>query len=81
MAQQDRMFDIPGFTYFSSGNDYTGGCHGFRYKLYLKDDLHAAWWEDDLCFEKCTIREEETFPADADGLTAAIAWLRERAPF
>ena len=60
MAQQDRMFDIPGFTYFSSGNDYTGGCHGFRYKLYLKDDLHAAWWEDDLCFEKCTIREEET---------------------
>lgn len=73
-----KIFDIPKFYYFDSGNDYSGSLDDFSYKIITKEKMKAMTWHGRLCSEKAQIEHEEEFERTQSGFDAMIKWLEER---
>ena len=72
-----KVFDIPKFYYFDSGNDYSGSLGDFSYKIITADELTCKTWHGKLCSMKADIENEKTFERSEEGFAALIAWLEE----
>ena len=88
-----KIFDIPPYYYFESGNDYSGSknLNQFNYKVeynkdtpigymeveYGKENLTLKIWHGMLCSEKATIEIEQTYPNNAEGFQEMIHFLEE----
>lgn len=74
-----KIFDIPPYYYFESGNDYSGSknLNQFNYKVeYGKENLTLKIWHGMLCSEKATIEIEQTYPNNAEGFQEMIHFFR-----
>jgi hypothetical protein len=75
-----KIFDIPQFYYFQSGNHFSGSQNQnqFNYKiLYGKENLTLQIWHGLLCSEKAEIEIEKTFPLEESGFLDMIHFLEE----
>lgn len=75
-----KIFDIPPYYYFESGNDYSGSknLNQFNYKVeYGKENLTLKIWHGMLCSEKATIEIEQTYPNNAESFQEMIHFLEE----
>ncbi len=75
-----KIFDIPQFHYFQSGNDFSGSKehNQFNFKiLYGKENLTLKIWYGMLCSEKAEIKIEKKFPMQVDGFQEMIHFLEE----
>ncbi|MBQ4612949.1 MAG: hypothetical protein IJB26_05355 [Clostridia bacterium] len=77
-------FPIPGMHFFVSGNGFTGSLKGLNYRIEPvkaneEEDIKAHFavfvWYGMLSSEFAEKQAEATFPLDADGRAALIAWL------
>lgn len=72
-----KLFDIPKFYYFDSGNDYSGSLDSFAYKIYTGETLKALTWHGKLCSDKAEIEHEKEFERTQEGFDAMIQWLED----
>lgn len=73
-----KIFDIPKFYYFNSGNDYSGSKDDFSYKVITADKLKAMTWHGKLCSTKATIENEKEFERTQEGFDEMIKWIEEK---
>lgn len=77
----EKIFDIPGFTYFQEKNIYTGSVNNiFNYKISPGEKLNIIIWKGKFCLAKTPeedIVAQEDFEMNSDGLTALKQWLKE----
>ena len=53
MEKEEKVFDIPGFTYFAEKNNYTGSvANTFNYKIVNGDVLTVTVWMGKFCLKK-----------------------------
>lgn len=75
-----KIFDIPQFYYFQSGNDFSGSKNQnqFNFKiLYGKEELTLKIWHGMTCSEKAEIEIEKKFPTKLTGFQEMIHFLEE----
>ena len=72
--------DIPVFSFFENKNIYTGSDgQSFRFRIAKNDDaLEACVWNEDICYELCTVTAKESFSFDQSGLEKAVDWIFEQ---
>lgn len=78
--------DMQKLAYFTEGNTFTGSATKdpgkgalLRYRVEPdvgEEELKAWAWDKDLCFERAGQVEEKSFPLNAQGLDALLAWLQ-----
>lgn len=73
-----KIFEIPKFYYFDSGNDYSGSYGDIAFKIITGDNLKAMTWHGRLCSMKAEIEHEEEFDRTQEGFDAMIKWLEDR---
>ncbi len=73
-----KIFDIPKFYYFDSGNDYSGSLNDFSYKIITQEKIKAMTWHGKLCSAKAKIEHEEEFERSQNGFDAMIQWLEKQ---
>ena len=56
-----KIFEIPKFYYFDSGNDYSGSLGDFAYKVCTGEKLVCKTWHGRLCSEKAEIENQQEF--------------------
>lgn len=75
-----RIFEIPKYYYFESGNDYSGSKGDFSFKVINnKDTLKALTWHGRLCSEKAEIENEKEFENSQAGFDEMVKWLESYA--
>ena len=74
-TSSSKIFDIPGYYYFGSGNDYSGSLGDFSYKIKNGDTLKALIWHGRLCSEKAVIESEMDFEKTEAGFREMIKWI------
>lgn len=69
--------DLPEISYFEQGNAYAGSLRNdFRFRVAKAgENLCAAVWYEDICFELAKNREEESFPLTDAGLKESTDWV------
>ena len=72
-----KIFDIPKFYYFDSGNDYSGSRDDFSYKVITGETLKCLTWHGRLCSMKAEIENEKEFERSQEGFDSMITWLEE----
>ncbi len=72
------IFDIPKFHYFKCGNDYSGSCGDFSYKIIYGEKLRCLTWHGRLCSMKAQIEHEQEFDCSQEGFDEMIKWLENR---
>ena len=70
-------FEIPGWHYFKSGNDYSGSIGEFAYKIKNGDSLKCLTWHGRLCSMKATIEHEKDFEKTPEGFMEMVGWIEE----
>lgn len=70
-----KIFEIPKFYYFDSGNDYSGSLGDFAYKVCTGEKLVCKTWHGRLCSEKAAIENQQEFDRTQEGFDAMIKWL------
>ncbi|WP_298482772.1 hypothetical protein [uncultured Ruminococcus sp.] len=70
-----EIFDIPQFSYFQFGNDFTGSYGTLSYKITPGDEMTVQIWHSRLCSELAEIEEEHKYPMDEEGFHALLRWL------
>lgn len=70
-----KIFEIPKFYYFESGNDYSGSKGNFSYKIVNSNSLKCLTWHGKLCSMKATIENEKEFEKTQEGFDELIKWL------
>lgn len=78
MPSVSKVFEIPKFYYFDSGNNFSGSKDDFSYKIITGESLKAMTWHGRLCSMKAKIEHEQEFERSEDGFAAMIKWLEER---
>lgn len=78
MPSVSKIFEIPKFYYFDSGNDYSGSMGDFSYKIITKDNFRAMTWHGRLCSMKAEIENEQEFERSQHGFDSMIKWLEEK---
>lgn len=73
-----KIFEIPKFYYFESGNDYSGSKGNFSYKIVNSDGLKCLTWHGKLCSMKATIENEKEFEKTQESFDELIKWLESR---
>lgn len=73
-----KIFEIPKFYYFDSGNDYSGSCGDFSYKVITGEKLKIMTWHGKLCSMKADIEQEQEFDRTQEGFDEMIKWLEEQ---
>ncbi len=79
---------IPTLHTFAMGNEFTGSCGLFRFRIVPKvvmrtqkevdmeaSSIHAEFWHGLFCYEKSRMEGEQTFPMSEEGRTAMKQWL------
>lgn len=72
-----KIFQIPKFYYFQSGNDYSGSRENFSYKIITSDTFKCLTWHGRLCSEKAEIENQKDFELSQEGFQNMINWLEE----
>ncbi|MDD6345580.1 MAG: hypothetical protein PUA51_05105 [Oscillospiraceae bacterium] len=73
-----KIFDIPKYYYFQSGNDYSGSKGDFSYKIITSsDNIKCLTWHGKLCSMKAEIENQKEFEKSENGFSELIAWLEE----
>lgn len=72
-----KVFEIPKYYYFSSGNDYSGSKDNFSYKIITGDNFRCLAWHGRLCSMKAEIEYESEFERSQEGFDAMIKWLED----
>lgn len=70
-----KIFEIPKFYYFDSGNDYSGSKGNFSYKIVNDKKLKCLTWHGKLCSMKAAIENEKEFEKTQEGFDELIKWL------
>lgn len=72
--------DIPALNFFENKNIYTGSeGKNFRFRIENKDgSLDCCVWNEDICYELCTVSAEKSFELSSDGLCKAVDWVFEQ---
>ena len=73
-----EIFEIPGFFYFKSGNDFSGSCDDFSYKIQNGEKMKCLTWHGRLCSMKAEIENEAEFERTEEGFAEMIKWLEEK---
>ncbi|MDD6826954.1 MAG: hypothetical protein PUE12_12740 [Oscillospiraceae bacterium] len=78
----EKLFDIPGFTYFSEKNIYTGSINNlFNYKITTGEKLSAVIWLGKFCLAKTPddkIIANADFELTKEGLDELKNWLNQK---
>ncbi len=72
-----KIFQIPKFYYFESGNDYSGSKNEFAYKIINGEVLKCITWHGKLCSMKAEIEKEKEFEKTQQGFEELVSWLEE----
>ncbi len=72
-----KIFDIPKYYYFQSGNDYSGSKGDFSYKIITSDTIKCLTWHGRLCSMKAEIENQKNFEKSEEGFSELIKWLEE----
>ncbi|MCI1269938.1 MAG: hypothetical protein LKG21_08645 [Ruminococcus sp.] len=72
-----KIFDIPKYYYFQSGNDYSGSKDTFSYKIKYGEKLKCLTWHGRLCSMKAAIEHEQEFDLSQDGFDSMIDWMEQ----
>ena len=79
MEKEEKVFDIPGFTYFAEKNNYTGSvANTFNYKIVNGDALTVTVWMGKFCLKKTSeedIVDVKEFEKTPEGLEELKSWL------
>lgn len=75
----ERTFDIPGFTFFSEKNNFSGSAlKTFNYKIWFGEEFTVKVWYGVNCYS-CTAPEdivaEKKFEFNAESLVDIEKWL------
>jgi len=73
-----KIFEIPKFYYFESGNDYSGSMGDFAYKIINSNNLKCLTWHGKLCSMKAEIENEKEFEKTQEGFDELIKWLESK---
>lgn len=73
-----EIFEIPGFFYFKSGNDFSGSRDDFSYKIQNGEKMKCLTWHGRLCSMKAEIENEAEFERTEEGFAEMIKWLEEK---
>ena len=81
---------IPTLHSFAMGNQFTGSCGEFRFKItpavvnatakevdFEQSSIRVEFWHGPFCYEKSTIEAEKIFPMSDEGRNAMKVWLEE----
>ena len=75
----EKVFDIPGFTYFAEKNNYTGSVgNTFNYKIVNGDVLTTTVWIGKFCLAKTPeedVVDIKEFEKTPEGLEELKSWL------
>ncbi len=78
----NKKIDIPGFTYFSEKNIYSGSInHVFNFKIYPGEKFSVVLWSGWKCIDKTpeeNIIEKKEFEFNSDGLDELISWIYDK---
>lgn len=78
MPSVSKIFEIPKFYYFDSGNDYSGSLNDFSYKIITKEKFRALTWHGRLCSMKAKIENEQEFERTQQGFDEMIKWIEQK---
>lgn len=78
MPSVSKIFEIPKFYYFDSGNDYSGSLNDFSYKIITKEKFRALTWHDRFCSMKAKIENEQEFERTQQGFDEMIKWIEQK---
>ena len=70
-----KIFQIPKFHYFESGNNYSGSKGDFSYIIKNGDSLKCLTWHGRLCSDKAVIENTKDFEKSQEGFDELIKWL------
>ncbi len=74
-----KIFDIPKYYYFQSGNDYSGSKGDFNYKIITSsENIKCLTWHGKICSMKAKIENEKVFEKSENGFSELILWLEEK---
>lgn len=77
----EKKFDIPGFTYFSEKNNYTGSVGNvFNYKIIPGEKFNVTVWTGKFCLAKTpkeNILGTTEFEFTREGLEELKVWLEK----
>ena len=76
-ASVSKIFDIPKFYYFDSGNNYSGSLGDFSYKIITAENFTCMTWHGKLCSMKAEIENQQNFERSQQGFDKMIEWLEE----
>ena len=78
----NKLFDIPGFTFFKEKNVYSGSVSQlFNYKIWFGDEFTVKVWYGEKCFSKTPEEEIKavfTAPFVPESLAGIENWLNEQ---
>ncbi len=75
-----EILDIPQFSYFQFGNDFTGSYDTLSYKITPGEQIKAQIWHSRLCSERAEIEEEQQYPMSEEGFRDLVCWLESKVP-
>ncbi len=78
VSRLSEILDIPQFSYFQFGNDFTGSYGTLSYKIEPGEKLKVQIWHSRLCSELAEIEEEQLYPMDNEGLLSLVRWLETK---
>lgn len=73
-----KIFEIPKYYYFQSGNDYSGSKGDFNYKIITSEKIKCLTWHGKFCSMKSEIENEKDFENSENGFSELISWLEQR---
>ena len=75
-----EVYDVPQYSYFEFGNNFTGSYGKLSYKITPASDFTVKIWHSRLCSDLAEMEEEQKFPMTKDGFHEMLRWLETKAP-
>ena len=70
-----EVYDVPQYSYFEFGNNFTGSYGKLSYKITPGEDFTVQIWHSRLCSDLAEMEEEQKFPMTKDGFHEMLRWL------
>lgn len=73
-----EVYDVPQYSYFEFGNNFTGSYGKLSYKITPGEDFTVQIWHSRLCSDLAEMEEEQKFPMTKDGFHEMLRWLETK---
>ena len=72
-----EVYDVPQYSYFEFGNNFTGSYGKLSYKITPGEDFTVQIWHSRLCSDLAEMEEEQKFPK-TDSMKCCAGWKPKR---